>query len=379
MDKNVYENDKEILKSVSFQISDGLFDFLEKEGDGKAVLNFENLGEQSIYRPTPIVRSILSVLPFIVQYPKHITVNLNDVRIYSAISVLASITNQEFISNIDNPPGIANITLLTSVQYPYVLEFSSITSQQVGLTIDYINSNNNCPTSSTCTQNWYFNIIPDKNMCNIDGLYTFNFTLICQTTNCPLDSSTNTGYIEFLLQSSNICPEIVETIDLTGSMTSYEEIQHLNIKDDFLPHQTIYFEVDVNSTKATITSSTISYFSVILWNNVEVILYQNNANTLSGNNVAFSITPGVYSCYSQLNVIPQIFPVPQDQSQNVEFHAIVDVQFFNTAKKRNEESTQSFTFNSNTISLSSGQTIPTDLGTYLKVSLSIIFLILLLA
>lgn len=317
-------------------------------------LDFE--GEMDIYneeflgsipgsnRNTLYLRKIRSRLPFIIQYPRFISLTTESPRIYAAINVDAAIVKQFFQSDIPRAPGSADVEIDTRVQYPFKGKNPSITGPSGQTVSVQLSPGIGCPDqqNTLCTQLWDIQVIPDLNKCNFNGNYTLTFDLECQPSrsgvNCPLKPGEDTVTINFRLESEDFCPKVIENIDLSGALTTYQDAPRTVPKEAFLDGQTIYFKSKLNSNEATIIQTKIGVFDVrFLSDNGTVIrverLYQNGANTAEGNQVSFSVNdnPGnAEESYASLVVNPSFFQVPLDSSIEVTFFTTVDVTFQNT-------------------------------------------------
>jgi hypothetical protein len=310
------------------------------------VENVEDLGSLTS-NSGDITRTLVSRLPFEVRYPKTIefTNTGSNVTVYSDVNVVAAIVAQNSETSSPPNPDVAYVTLLTIVQYPFVLTAPySISGDTSKFALSVVQLNSCADNGSPCEQSWMITILPTVDQCNFNGNYVFDFTVACVTSACPLDSNTNTGTISFTLQSEDFCAQIVENIDLTGTFMSFEDDLHTTPKVDFLFHQTIYFQAVVSSTKATIISTVVNNFNVVLWNNNMVPLY-NYGNTVSGNDVSLQVLNnlnGGLECDLSLVVDPSVFPVPVNQNDMVTFDLVLDVTYLNTQSKKRTSKKQKF-------------------------------------
>jgi len=211
--------------------------------------NKEKVGILANNRPIDIVRTLTNNLIFQILYPIDINITSNNVTVYAAVNVIAAIISSTFTVDINAIPGVARVTLLTTVQYPFKMiepvtvggdpNRFSLTQTQI-FDPAYVCADNN----NYCAQLWDIVVTPNPNECNYDGDYMFNFTLDCRAsqTNCPLDLNTNTGAISFVLESGDFCPQVIESIDLAGTLKSYSSDTHTNLKSSFVVDQTVYFD-----------------------------------------------------------------------------------------------------------------------------------------
>lgn len=303
------------------------------------VQNTENLGLLAPNRPFELTRTIVSNLPFLVQYPRFIDLN-HYIQVYAPVDVIAAITNQTFEYSANCLPGYGYITLETTVQYPFYLDQPAwIKTSAPGLYPTII-SNSVCGDNinQICVQNWLFKITP-KNICALTGIYLFNYSIACQPSagsSCPLDSSTDTGTITMNIESEYFCPQIIQDVDVSGSLESYEDSGHTHHKNGFFLGETIYFEILLNSSKATIINTTVQDFSVILWNSDNKLLYDDGTITAAGLACDLVVVDNTHTPQSavqawiQVEINPSVFPVGLDLNEQVNFQVTVDVTYFDT-------------------------------------------------
>lgn len=306
------------------------------------VTNFENIGQLSPTRPDPIVRKITSTLPFTVRFPTSVSLDCSPVTVYSFVEVLGAITEQSFNSDPNNPPGTATITLLSTVQRQYYLTTPLSVQGPNGVTVS-LNGNPNVgdqclDDGSLCKQYWTVTIKPQNGKCDFNGLYRVNFTVNCkpsQQSNCPLDQNTNKASLSFSLTSSNLCPQVIDNIDVSGSMLTYSDNSYNTPKNDFILNQKLYFKTQVSSTKATIVSSQVTQFSVKLWDGTIVTLldiFNTPQGTLVNLNVVNNYN-GAPNSHLEMIAHPDLFAVGRDSLKNVQFMVTLSVTYDNTQRR----------------------------------------------
>ena len=236
-------------------------------------------------------------------YPKHITLT-NQLTVYSDFNVLASIVNQDF--NItSNNVRIGIVTLLTSVQSPYLLVSPVSISDNNDKFI--VNINNNISISAlfatSYSQYWSLSIIHKLGQCNLDDQYIFNYTVGCHPlyNGCPIEK--NKESIVFELTSEEFCPSyngcpiennkgsvvfefcpsLIENIDIFGLMNIYNSSTYLYQKPDFILDQTVFLKFTTQSLEATLTQVTLDNLQIKLWDNTSLILILNGILTSSEN------------------------------------------------------------------------------------------------
>lgn len=313
------------------------------------VENQEHVGNISDDRPIDVYRTIISRLPFQVRYPKSISVVSENIRVFAEVSVEASITRQAFVSGIPALPGSAQVVLLTTVQYPFrIINPSVLLGDLSRFTLSRVENTlaAQCPDTlgSICVQYWNFTILPNISQCNFDGDYDFNFTLGCtpsRATNCPLDNNTNKGMIEFTLDSEDFCVDIVEDIDLSGSIGVYKDAGHTIVKKDFLPGQTVFMSGKTSSNKATIIRTVVNDIDVTLWNGTTVNLYRFGLSSVMGNRLSLAVNNALAAeSWLQFVVVDSVFAMPFDSFEVITFQIDFNVTYYNTQIKKRQVSNE---------------------------------------
>lgn len=345
-------------------------DWLIFEGE-MIVTNEEYLGQLTLPGTNiSLTRTIISDLPFLVRYPTTIILDPSNVTVSAPVDIQAAIVYQEFTTSDSPPPGTGTVQLETLVQYPFRLTNPlCLTTNNSHLVVTVAGSAENgvstcLDNGQNCVELWDINIYPDSTQCTMNGLYVFTFTVACVSlSNCPLGNN-NTATVSFVLTSEYFCPQIVETVDLTGEFNSYADSGHLQIKENFMVEQEIYFTVTVSSTAATIVSTNVSQLVVQFSNGTNVILYQGGANTAQGNFLDLIVVNDAGSPTQdniQLYLNPQFFGFTNELSQVMNFVVYVEVSFFNTQKRglMTTLSTQQYTTQSQ-VSISPAQPVTSN-------------------
>ena len=309
--------------------------------DGEMIVtNYERLDSLSNNRPGNITRKIESRIPFSVVFPNRINVVYGGIDVYANVSVLASIIEQSVNSDL---PISGKVQLVTSVQHPFRINNGTIIGDNSKFLLSVSNNHDDCDTE-LCNQYWDIKIFPLTGICNLNGLYTFEFTLECSSStqnNCPLDENTNTGYIIFILESEHFCPQIVEKINIFANLQLFQESEHLNLKSDFLLHQTVYIKLGLISTEGTIVGTQIKYAKITFPDWSISVLLDNYSLTIDGHTCDFQVINNVAENYIQFYVDPSIFDIPEDKFKKVTITFLVDVEFLNTNKRDSEHQYQS--------------------------------------
>ena len=308
------------------------------------IVNYENPPPLSVSGANyTFTRQIVSNIPFIIRYPKSITVGqIGNVTVYADVNIDAEIIEQTFTTGDSPAPGVGYVQLATLTDYPFKITGPlSLTANPTRSALTVVGDSANGVTTclddgSACLQYWDIDIYPFLDQCNLDGSYTFNFSITCQpsVSNCPLVN--NTGYIVFVLASEYFCPTIVETVDLTGSLVVYRDSSHLLPENIFIVSQTAYFVLSISSVQASIVGANVTDFYVVLGNGTTVYFFTNGNITPSGTAAELLITDNAdpqFDDFIQLNLIPAIFLFDYPTSSNDVFFVAADVFFFNTQKR----------------------------------------------
>lgn len=299
------------------------------------ITNTQNLGNLSVTRPIPMIRTLSTSIVFYLQYPISISLQSTTENIFSSVLLQAAVVSNTWNSGYPQMPGTAIIILTTTIQNPFLLKPFLITGPS-GMTLSISPFTSNCPDDgiTVCTQQWKIENTPDNNLCAITGTYMSNYTVSCQPSrqnNCPIDKNTNSSAIQFSVISGNICPQIADNVDLSGSFSTFEDKALTINKQDFLFGQKIYMKLAVTSTKANIIKTTLTNLKVTLWNGIEIPIY-NNGITQTGTTLGLitDLVSKPQENSMEIDVNPVIFNVAQDGEEPIVFSASVTVTFQNT-------------------------------------------------
>eukprot|EP01006_Ploeotia_vitrea_P035116 TRINITY_DN65838_c3_g3_i1.p1 TRINITY_DN65838_c3_g3~~TRINITY_DN65838_c3_g3_i1.p1 ORF type:complete len:671 (+),score=398.00 TRINITY_DN65838_c3_g3_i1:128-2140(+) len=354
----------------------------------------------------PRNRVIVHKLPLTVRFPLQVTATSGDIVLFSPVRVIAAIVNQEVHG--DPIDGVTNLvmqaTIFTSVQWPFKLvnvAYDTGNDEQgnpikENTKIDYhsdgtytgpvqsgadcltgdgidtpvvcdvnawkdgIEDKTNCPV---CENNWEVYFSPnDEQQCNFNGRYGLTWDVACHTTEpaastCPLSSTAadNVLRISFNIQSSNHCPQVIDTVEFTtANLETYEDAPGGQPKDDFLDQQRIYFQGEFATNDVSITNTQIVQIELLRPNKAsedDVVLYTCNADrsvceptaegtefdiqNMATGNIA-EPAPGTVSLPSFDLLVDTrlggVFNLAADEREIVQFKVIVDVTYFNAGQ-----------------------------------------------
>ena len=302
-------------------------------------------------RGVPLTRTMTDPLLFQLLFPTQIDVDPSlGVSIYSPFLTEAAIVGQSFATNAAPPGGTGSVRLYTNTQWPFMLTAPiSAQSNIVALptTVAGPEATAICPNDGTspCQQWFDFTTVPAIGQCTLDAMYTFNFTVECQpgmaaAGTCPLSGySATRGSLEYVLQSSNFCTQVLSTVGLTGSMTPYDSSAYTTPKYDYTLGETAYFLARSASTQISIVNTSFAQITASPPSGPGVVLYDITlgGNTALGNAASLVVTdgwagdgkPNTDATFSVLYAAG-IFPIPADSDVAWSFAVTLDVTFYNT-------------------------------------------------
>lgn len=307
------------------------------EFEGEMILhNKEFVG--GVGRLGPIERTRIDRLPFIVRFPRRIEVTGSKV-LYDFPKLYAAIVKQVFETE-SREPGTADVELLTSLPKEYYLSLDSYTGPAghgfgVG---GSTHGQGACANQSTpCEQLWSWKISPDKAMCNINGDYQMKFTVKCRPqyqSTCPLGTD-NKAQVDFTLESSNFCPQIIDDIDLSSTLQCYQDSGLTIEKGNFLEGQTVHFKATLSSQKATIVSTRVETIHSTHWDGTRMELLNLNGNTIKGTALGLQVNNGIGAAVSAFSykLGVGVFDVNDDENDSVFTEAVVGVTYKDTSRR----------------------------------------------
>jgi len=126
-------------------------------------------------------------------------------------------------------------------------------------------------TTNECEQNWALTLTPMNGACYISGDYTITFAARCMYNKpvCVFQEDTNvyqnTVVTTLSIKSTQMCPSLVENIDLTGQLCTTGRAQDGNdylsscagVDATYVQGETTHFRADVASANAAIVKTEI--------------------------------------------------------------------------------------------------------------------------
>jgi len=219
------------------------------------------------FRGVPITRTSKGYLRLSLVLPRSITLTAFNETVVGPPGLQAALTQQRL--NLLTSPTIT-IQLVASLQWPYVITSSSLVAPPgISGTLTATDSSKCLGTTlSPCFQRFTFSLegLTGAVMCNLTGSYLASFTVQCRGTpqQCPLGVSTTPppsvpASFSFSLVSPQFCTPVTIDVHLTETVTSYSSVSRTSPAASFLPGQTVFFFVDVQSS---VTLSSLQVLSV---------------------------------------------------------------------------------------------------------------------
>jgi len=215
-------------------------------------------------------------IPFVITWPKQITLVSEPIRIFAPLVTLYAVIVQETVEINFNPDidggenfGVVELTIKTQTQYPFgLLPHDDPNSPAlVNTTTDSIESvvwvDSDPATvcdqeTQLCEQEWKILITPE--LCSVTGNYQMQMWAVCYTDidGCPLDdlapstdSNTYTGILDFTVEAQDFCPTVIDEITVAGEILKFTDDQFAITAEagvNTFSNDHVYFEVVYTAT-----------------------------------------------------------------------------------------------------------------------------------
>jgi hypothetical protein len=173
--------------------------------------------------------------------------------------LLGAVTRQQFDLN----TGLATLSIALSLAAPLRTAALLQNSWPPGLIVTPVGAADNAlcrdVADVACQQRYTFTIDP-KDLCKVDGNYTFTFSVACHpsiagTAACPTSMTTAPLSISVQLQGEDICAVVQGVLQVGGTITPHGEFTPATfafgpLKTAFFQDQTLHFQVTANSINA---------------------------------------------------------------------------------------------------------------------------------
>jgi hypothetical protein len=184
-------------------------------------------------------------------------------------------------------------------------------------------------------------------VCKMDGSYKLRANVVCRplrAASCPVDGATNIAEFTFTLLSPNMCPGVVQTLDLTSQLNVYANDERSLAKDDFVDPQVLYFEAPTTSGQASIDYTEIVDVRVLRPGGAVVTLFDRSlaatgAITAKGVATSFARSRGGPVDFGQpsrprfrFTLVASALGLVQDAIETVIVQAVVSVRYENAGQ-----------------------------------------------
>jgi hypothetical protein len=216
-------------------------------------------------RGIQLTRTSSQILSFSVVFHNQLTVTNPEVFVIQPVEAYAHISAT---TNYATEPASSQFDVAVSVAWPYQLaltnpqvydlqngtELVSITEAAMGL----------CEDDEECNQNFELTVSQtEADLCSFGGEYMLGFDVVCRADGLVCQPLDDTVEIHFSLVQPDHCVEIVENVDVMGTITAYREEGSQDPWTQFILGTPIYLEVEIESP-TEISLSTITDINVHL-------------------------------------------------------------------------------------------------------------------
>jgi len=303
-------------------------------------LNVEQIDVLPSIRGESVNRTMNSPFAFEISFPTNVQVQSSETTVYAPIEVDAAVVSQTY--TLSSKAGL--IQLYTSVQYPFLLVPTSMTTTTSGANVAIsLGQTVSCPASGPgpCNVIYNINITSSSALCSLDGTYTANFTLQCESGivgDCPLQG--NWVAISFEVTSSSLCGAFGNQVDISAVMLSYLDSGNTVQRNAFLEDQRMFFRVTTSSNAVSLFKTYVLNCSSI-FDASSSLLYSGGSvgapgtTTTVGGNADFSVGAATAtSAAFSLTATAELFPVDPDQSANCVVECFLGVEYQDALSKR---------------------------------------------
>lgn len=242
-----------------------------------------------IYTSTSFTRESINPLPWEVIIQKTVSIVTTEIEIYAAIETqLVLVTHAVLIDALQVLLGHleihAELSVATTIQWPFHIINMAVTTNSTQLAVDdvygvveTIECSNPDPLleesdNDPCTQHWAFKTESVGAMeegcpgCILEGWFLLAWDVECfddiLPVDCPIDDDTDNGDGAVKLTTGDICPEIVDEVELTGTLNAYEDDLRDDEKNAFFYGQIAYFEASMSSDELDVIWSQLEKVQV---------------------------------------------------------------------------------------------------------------------
>jgi len=296
------------------------------------------------FRDYDLTRWIEHIYGVCLTLPKNVEIN-DDITVFAPIEVLSGIDTQHI--SIEMGDVTADIGLTTSVQWPFYLKYKSFEMPDIGVgTLEETTDGGLCADveGQACTQMWTLDFIPFDSTCELDGKYTYEFSVHCHESidveDCPLMGETAT--ITAHLDSANWCPDVELEGDLLGKLDSFKDADLTIPRNAFFVDRTVYFEATFMAT-LDLASSELVNIRLIRGNGDELVILSGGSNTAHGDDLQLSIdNSGSHHSTFSFYTDAEWFDLDMDEIEDIRIECDATVSY--VGGKRSAEMGESIKF-----------------------------------
>lgn len=265
---------------------------------------------------TVVEREVIHMIPFYLNFPKSINVDVTNVEAFSKVVVAKALVTQTHLTNGVPPtgyPAFLDVSIYTSVQHPFALVPSSTSGPAdyvFGTVTENTSAGHECPDTDNvdCVRQFDVRITAPANKCDFTNAYSVILEVQCNpslATECPLDPN-DTQYVTvtFSLESGSHCALATDTITYEVEMDSYKESGFVNLEDNFLDQDIVYMRALVRSADVGIAHATLREAS-ISGGSVSFTLFEGGSTTTSHGSELYldvpTLTPGTATDPTDVN------------------------------------------------------------------------------
>eukprot|EP00478_Filoreta_tenera_P006602 GABV01008533.1.p2 GENE.GABV01008533.1~~GABV01008533.1.p2 ORF type:complete len:440 (+),score=153.75 GABV01008533.1:1670-2989(+) len=310
------------------------------------------------FRDGLFLRPIESTFPFQIRIPGSVAATSVNITGFFPPNLAAAITFQSVDVDIDanfNPS--AQVLIRTQYQWPFKFATSGfdIQAQNSGIR-SQIQLLSDCPdpgaisddgqdgtTVEPCDQIWKIDLTPNSQQCQLDGTYTINNLKIeCQPAfggDCAATVNTPRVNIDFVLDSEDFCANILDDVEISATLTAYNDVDLTDESRNFIPDQRMFFKSVINSPSVSIDEAKLKSMSITFGNSGSRVLQYDIESpalmpTVQGLDVTNIAPSNTEVGFSFLLTDPP-FTLPVDGSQDFVVDVVLEVTYVDVIDENN--------------------------------------------
>lgn len=330
--------------------------FFRREDDSNIYFDVDFRAESKeklpLVRGEHPIRELVFRLPFTVAFPKFVAITQPArVQAFAQVLLVSAVSEQLVQFQPASSLISGSVQLTTSLQWPFELTAPSWLSTRADINRVLLQADagdagpcDQQTAGSVCIQRWRFVVRPGAGLCDLTGVYELGFTVRCRTgraADCPIlpDTDESRASLQVSLATGDLCPRVVDTINVTMALSTYEDAALQLAKDEFIDPQRLYARLDVVSARASLVETRLRSLTVLKSETFGAIAMMNNfALQPAGTQMALTAAPGgatvpggTSSPTFSFNVLGSALQIAPDSSEFVQLNALVAVQYRSVA------------------------------------------------